>query len=80
MGQEIAHFLWNTGFNSLWGVHDFAYSLNIFIYLILNLSVLGLCLRINEFGLFAWISLTALSWDLFYYKSRSLNRKWPLNS
>ena len=29
------------------------------------LSVLGLCLRINESGLFAWISLTALSLTYF---------------
>ena len=28
---------------------------------LLNLSVLGLCVRINDSGLFAWISLTALS-------------------
>ena len=26
-------------------------------YILLNLSVLGLCLRINDSGLFAWISL-----------------------
>ena len=30
-------------------------------YIILNLSALGLCLRINNSGLFAWISPTALS-------------------
>ena len=29
-------------------------------YALHNLSVLGLCLRINDSGLFAWISLTAL--------------------
>ena len=34
------------------------------IYTLLNLSVLGL--RINDSGLIAWISLTALSRDLFY--------------
>ena len=31
------------------------------LYTLQNWSVLGLCLRINESGLFAWISLTALS-------------------
>ena len=31
------------------------------ICILLKLSVLGLCLRIIEFGLFGWISLTALS-------------------
>ena len=30
-------------------------------YVLLNLSVLGLCLRINDSGLFAWISLAALA-------------------
>ena len=30
-------------------------------YMLLNLSVLELCLRINDSGLFAWISLIALS-------------------
>ena len=34
-------------------------------YILLNLSVLGLCLRINDSGLFAWISLTALSRTYF---------------
>ena len=29
------------------------------------LSVLGLCLRINDSGLFAWISLTAVFWTYF---------------
>ena len=36
------------------GVHDFTHSL----YILPNLSVLVLCLRINDSGLFAWISLT----------------------
>ena len=34
-------------------------------YILLNLSVLGPCLRINDSGLFAWISLTALSRTYF---------------
>ena len=34
----------------------------IYIYTLHNLSVLGLCLRINDSGgLFAWIGLTVLS-------------------
>ena len=37
----------------------------IFSLPLLNLSVLGLCLRINDSGLFAWISLTALSRTYF---------------
>ena len=41
----------------LWGVHDFTHSL----YILLNLSVLRLCLWITDYGLFAWISLTAMS-------------------
>ena len=32
---------------------------------LLNLSVLGLCLRINDSGLFAWIRLVALSRTYF---------------
>ena len=35
------------------------------IYLIVNLSALGLCLQVNNSGLFAWISLTALSRTYF---------------
>ena len=31
----------------------------------INLSVLGLCLRIHDSGLFAWISQTALSRTYF---------------
>ena len=31
------------------------------IYTLQNVSVLGLCLRIHDSGLFAWISQTALS-------------------
>ena len=34
-------------------------------YILLNLSVLGLCSRINDSGLFAWISLMALSRTYF---------------
>ena len=38
----------------------------IYIYcVLLNLSVLGLCLQNNDSGLFAWISLTALSRTYF---------------
>ena len=36
------------------------------IYALQNLSVLRLCLWIIDSGLFAWISLTALSCELFY--------------
>ena len=35
------------------------------IYTLQNLSVLGLCLRIHDSGLFAWISQTALSRTYF---------------
>ena len=35
------------------------------IYTLQNLSVLGLCLRIHDSGLFAWISQTALSQTYF---------------
>ena len=52
---------------SRWGVHDFTHSLYIH-YILLNVSVLGLCLRITASsgsGLFAWISLTALSRTYF---------------
>ena len=35
------------------------------IHALLNLSVLGLCLRMNDSGLFAWIGLTALSRTYF---------------
>ena len=40
-------------------------------YILLNLSVLGLFLRINDSGLFAWISLTALSRTYFIIFSYS---------
>ena len=50
--------------SSLWGVHDVTHSLYTH-YILLNLSVLGLCLRINDSGLFAWISLTVLSHTYF---------------
>ena len=36
------------------------------LYILLNLSVLGLCLQIKDSGLFAWISLTALSQTYFF--------------
>ena len=51
-----AHSFRNTWF------HDFTHSL---VYALLNLSVLELCLRLNDSGLFSWISLTALSWTYF---------------
>ena len=54
----------NTCFHSLWRVHDFTHSLYIH-YILLNLSVLGLSFRINDSGLFAWISLTV--WSRTYY-------------
>ena len=62
-GAGTAHSFRNTWFHSLWEVHDFTHSLySLYIhYILLNLSVLGLCLRINDSGLFAWISLNALS-------------------
>ena len=42
------------------------YALYVYIiYALLNVSVLGLYLRINNSGLFAWISLTAVL-ELFY--------------
>ena len=57
-----AHSFRNAWFHSHWGVHDLTHSLHI-DYILLNLSVLWLCYkRINDSGLFAWISLTALSW------------------
>ena len=34
-------------------------------YILLNLPVFGLCLQINDSGLFAWISRTALSLTYF---------------
>ena len=36
------------------------------VYTLLNLSVLGLCLRINDSSLFAWFSLDCFVSDLFY--------------
>ena len=47
-------------FLSLWGVRDFTHSLYIH-YILLNLSVLGLCVRIHYSDLFAWISRNVLS-------------------
>ena len=43
---------------------DFTHSM--YIYTLPNLSVFGLCLRLNDYTLFTWISLTAFS-DLFYW-------------
>ena len=63
-GAGNAHSFRNTRFHSLWGVHDFTHSFYIH-YILLHLSVLGLCLRINDPGLFAWMSLTALSLTYF---------------
>ena len=34
-------------------------------FMIHKLSVMGLCFRINDSGLFAWVSLTALSRTYF---------------
>ena len=51
-------------FTQSWGVHDFTHSLYIH-YILLNLSDLGICLRIND--LFAWINLTALSRTYFIH-------------
>ena len=48
-------------FTPFLGVHDCTHSLYIH-YILLNLSVLGLCLRINY-----WISLTVLSRTVFFY-------------
>ena len=57
-------------FHSIWGVHDFTHSLYIH-YMLLKVSVLALCLRINDSGLFAWISLTALS-RTYFIRSRKM--------
>ena len=58
LGQEML---------SLSGTTNFTHSLYI-QYILLNLSGLGPCLQINNYGLFAWISLAVLSRDLFYLK------------
>ena len=64
----------NCDWYHIWGnalpehlIHDFTHVLSIYIYIyiyihyiLLNLSVLGLCLRINDSDLFAWISLAAM--------------------
>ena len=52
------------GMLTLSGVHDCTHSLYMH-YILLNLSVFGQRLRINDSGLFAWISLTALSRTYF---------------
>ena len=59
---------------SLWGVHDFIHSLHYIPvhYILLNLSVLGLCLRIKDYGLFVWINLTALSRTYLIYGSETV--------
>ena len=49
----------------IWGVHDVTHSLYIIIIL-LNLSVLGLCLLLNDSGLFAWIRLLCFGLILHY--------------
>ena len=46
---------------TLSGTPDFTRLCPFMIYTLHNLSVLGLCLRIHDSGLFAWISQTALS-------------------
>ena len=70
-GARNAHSFRKTWFHSLRGVHDFTHSLYIH-YVWLNLSVLWLCLRINDSDLFAWISLTDLSRTYF------IIYMWPL--
>ena len=77
-----AHDLQNTWFHSLWGVHDFTHSLYIH-YILLNLSVLGLCLRINYWFVYLKLSNSFIT-NLFYFikgftecrftKSFSVNR------
>ena len=52
-------------------MHDFTNSLYIH-YILLNLSVLGLCLRINDSALFAWISLIALSRTFLSYYCQTI--------
>ena len=48
-------------FHSLSGVHDFTHSLYIH-YILLNLSVLVLCLQINDSGFSAWIRLILIDY------------------
>ena len=46
-----AHSFRNTSFHTPWGVHDFTHPLYIYIYthyILLHLSVLGLCMRTND--------------------------------
>ena len=43
-------------------------------YTLQNLSVFGLCLRMND--LFVWINLTAYSRDLFYYIDKYAQGKY----
>ena len=45
------------------GVYDFTHTL--YIHFRIPQSLIGLCLRINDTVLFAWISLTALCWTYF---------------
>ena len=47
VGQEILTLSGTPDFTSFWGVHDFTHSLYIH-YILLNLTVLGLCLRVND--------------------------------
>ena len=41
-------------------------------YILLNLLVLGLCLRISDYGLFVWINRTALSRTYLIYGSEGV--------
>ena len=49
----------------MWGRKCSLFPFGELYYILLNLSVLGLCLWINDSGLFVWISLTALSRTYF---------------
>ena len=60
-GAGNSHSFWKTWFHSLWGVHNFTHLLYIH-YIICQIKdyVYGLMT-----GLFAWISLTVMSWTYF---------------
>ena len=64
MGQEMVTLSGTPNFTPFGEFMISSHSLYIH-YILLNLSVLGLCLWINDFGLFAWINLTALSRTYF---------------
>ena len=49
-------------------------------YILPNWSILGLCIRINYSGLFAWISLTALSWTYLIYLILRLTNGCPVKT